>query len=85
MVLSHCTLYNCNKHKCRVSSSQTGDDKVMLRTKNYSKELSNSRANNSTCFGLITTIIQLIRDLKVIYILNNFGTNWLIFLDENEI
>ena len=27
--------------------NQTGDDKFMLRTKNYSKELSNSRANNS--------------------------------------
>ena len=27
---------------------QIGDDKVTLRTKNYSKELSNSRANNSS-------------------------------------
>ena len=28
--------------------NQTRDDKVMLETKNYSKELSNSTANNST-------------------------------------
>ena len=37
--------------------NQTGDDKVMLRTKNYSNELSNSRANNPTCSGPITPII----------------------------
>ena len=55
MVLSHCTPY-CNKHKCQVSSQS---DKVVLRTKNYSKELSNSRANNSSCSGLITPIIKL--------------------------
>ena len=30
--------------------NQTGE-KVMLWTKNYSKELSNSRANNSSCSG----------------------------------
>ena len=62
---------------------QTGDDKVtcMLQTKNYSNKFSNSRANNSTCSGLITPIIKLIQDLRVIYILTNFGTNWLIFVD----
>ena len=43
--------------------NQTGDDKVMLLTKNYSKEFPNSRANNSSCSGLITPIIKLIRDL----------------------
>ena len=37
--------------------NQSGDDKVVLRTTNYSKELSNSRANNSSCSGLITPII----------------------------
>ena len=61
--------------------NQTGDDKVMLRTKNYSNKLSNSTANNSTCSGMIIPIIKLIRDLRVIYILTNFGTNWLIFVD----
>ena len=61
--------------------SQTGDDKVMLPTKNYSNEHSNSRVNNSTCSGRITPIIELIRDLRVIYILTNFGTNWLISVD----
>ena len=40
--------------------NQTGDDKVMLRTKNYSKELSTSRANNSSCSGLMTPLIKLI-------------------------
>ena len=59
--------------------NQTG--KVMLRTKNYSKELSNSRANNSSCSGLITPTITLIHDLRFMYILTKFGTNWLIFVD----
>ena len=53
----------------------------MLRTKNYSNEFSNSRVNNSTCSGPITPLIKLIYDLRVIYILTNFGTNWLIFVD----
>ena len=44
----------------KFSVNQTGDDKVMLWTKNYSIELSNSRANNSSCSGLITPIIDLI-------------------------
>ena len=39
--------------------NQTGDDKVMLRTKNYSNKLSNSRANNSTCSSPITPLIKL--------------------------
>ena len=60
--------------------NKTGDDKVMLRTQNYFKELSNSRANKSSCSGLITPIIELIRDLEVIYILTKSGTNWLIFV-----
>ena len=54
--------------------NQTGYDKVMLWTKNYSNELSNSRANNSTCSGPTTTLINS-------YILTNFGTNLLIFVD----
>ena len=61
--------------------NKTGDDKAMLRTKNYSNELSNSRANKYTCSGPITLIINLIRELRVIHILTNFGTNWLIFVD----
>ena len=40
--------------------NQTGDDKVMLRTKNYSNELSNSRAKNSTYSGQITPITEII-------------------------
>ena len=66
--------------------NQTGDDKVMLWTKNYSKELSNSRAYNSSCSGLIKPITELIRDPRVIYIciLTKCGTNWLIFVDATE-
>ena len=45
---------------------QTGDDKFILQTKNNSKALSSSRANNSSCSDLITPIIELIRDLRVI-------------------
>ena len=40
--------------------NQTGEDKVMPRTKNYSNELSYSRVNNSTFSGLITPLIKLI-------------------------
>ena len=50
MVLSHCTLYYCNEHKCQVSSR-------------------------------IASIIELNWDLRVMYILTKFGTNWLIFVD----
>ena len=44
--------------------NQTGDGKVMLGTKNYSKKLFNSRAYNSSCSGLITPTIELIQDLR---------------------
>ena len=40
--------------------NQTGDDKLMLRTKNYHNKLSNSRTNNSTYSGPITPLIKLI-------------------------
>ena len=53
----------------------------MLHTKNYSIELSNSRANTSSCSGPITPIIELVQDLRVIFILTKFGMNWLIFVD----
>ena len=42
---------------------------------------SNSRANNSGYFVPIRPIIKLIRHLMVIYILPNFGADWLIFVD----
>ena len=47
--------------------NQTGDNKVMLWTKSYSKELSNLKATNSNFSGLITPMITLIRDLGDIY------------------
>ena len=37
--------------------NQTGDDKVIHWTKNYSNELYNSKANNSNCSGPITPLI----------------------------
>ena len=49
--------------------------KVILRTKSYSNELSNSKANNSSCFGPITSIIELTRDLMALYCLTKFGAD----------
>ena len=40
--------------------NQTGGEKVILWIKNYSNELSNSRANNSTCSGQTTPLIKII-------------------------
>ena len=82
MVLSHsalCIIATNTNAKFQVN--QTGDNKVMLQTKNYSKKLSYSTAKISTCSGLITSIIELIRDLRVIYTLTKFGTNRLVFVD----
>ena len=42
----------------------------------------NSRADNSDSSGLIRSIIKLIRDLMVTYILTKFGADWLIFVTE---
>ena len=42
---------------------------------------SNSRADNLDSSGPITSIIKLIRDLLIIYILTKFGADWLIFVD----
>ena len=48
-------------------------------------KFSNSRADNSDSSGpnssIIDSIIELIRDLMVIYILTKFGADWLIFVD----
>ena len=44
-------------------------------------KFSNSRADNSDSSGPITFIIELIRDLMVIYILTKFGADWFIFVD----
>ena len=41
----------------------------------------NSRENNSSCFGPITAIIEIIKDLMVMYILTKFGADWLIIVD----
>ena len=42
---------------------------------------SNSRADNLNSSGPISSTIELIRDLTVIYIWIKFGADWLIFVD----
>ena len=44
----------------------------------------NSRANNSDNSGPLRSIIELIQDLMVAYILAKFGAEWLIFVDDRE-
>ena len=44
-------------------------------------KFSNSWTDNSDSSGPISSIIELIRDLMVIYILTKFGVDWLIFVD----
>ena len=41
----------------------------------------NQRQNNSNCSCPITPIIELTRDLMVMYILTKFGAVWLIIVD----
>ena len=53
------------------------DARVLVK---YGK-FSNSRADNSDSSSLISSIIELIRDLMVIYIWTKFGADWLIFVD----
>ena len=43
-------------------------------------KFSNSKADNSDSSGPISSIIELILDLMVIYILTEFGADWLIFV-----
>ena len=45
-------------------------------------KFSNSRADNLDSSGPISSIIDLIRDLMVIYILTKFGADWFIFVDD---
>ena len=52
-----------------------------VKTKSYSAFFANLRANNSDSSGLIKSIIKLIRDLMVTYILTTFGADLLIFVD----
>ena len=47
-----------------------------------SASFANSRANNSHSSGQIKSIITLIRDLMVTYILTKFGADWSIFVDD---
>ena len=44
-------------------------------------KFSNSRADNSNNSDPISSITELIRDLMVIYTLNKFCADWLIFVD----
>ena len=51
------------------------------KSKSDSAIFANSRANNSDSSAPIQSIIELIRDLMVTYILTKFGADWLIFGD----
>ena len=53
----------------------------MLESKHKYGKFSNSKADNSDSSGPISSIIELIRALVVIYILTKFGDEWLIFVD----
>ena len=53
----------------------------MLESKVKYGKFSNSRAEKSDSSGPISSIIELIRALVVIYILTKFGDDWLIFVD----
>ena len=52
-----------------------------VQTKSDSAIFANSRANDSDSSRPIKSIIELIRDLMVEYILTKFGADWLIFVD----
>ena len=52
-----------------------------VSTKSDSAIFAYSRANNSDSSAPIKSIIELIRDLMVTYILTKFGADWLIFGD----
>ena len=54
------------------------DVKSVNKVKNG--KFSNSKADNLDSSGLISSIIELLRDLMVIYILTKFGADWLIFV-----
>ena len=51
------------------------------KTKSDSAIFAISRANNSDSSGPIKSIIELIPDLMVTYILTKFGDDWSIFVD----
>ena len=57
----------------------------MLECKHRYSKFSNSRADNSDNSGPISSIIELIRDLIVVYILTKFGDDWLTFVDAREL
>ena len=52
-----------------------------VEIKSNSTNFPNSRANNSKYSRTIIPIIELIRDLMVIYIVTKFDAGWFIFAD----
>ena len=52
-----------------------------VKRKSDSGIFAKSRANNSNSYGPIKSIIKLIQDLMVTYILTKFGADWLLFVD----
>ena len=59
-----------------------GTDWSIVANKVKYHKFSNSRADNSESSGLISSIIELIRDVMVICIWTKFGADWLIFVDD---
>ena len=53
----------------------------IVQTKSDSAIFANSRGNNSDSSGPTKSIINLIPDLMVTYILTKFGADWLTFVD----
>ena len=54
---------------------------AFVQTKSDSAITANSRGNNSDSSGPIKSVINLILDLMVTYILTKFGADLLIFVD----
>ena len=52
-----------------------------VETESDSAIFKKSRANNSDSSGAFRSIIKLIQDLMVTYILTKFGADWFIFVD----
>ena len=52
-----------------------------MQTKSDSAFFANSRTSISDSSGPIKSLIELIRDLMVTYILTKFGADWFIFVD----
>ena len=69
-------------HACVVYTTFYGICRCYCVNKVKYGNFSNSRADNLDSSGPITSIIDLIRDLMITYILTNFSADWSIFVDD---